>query len=99
MQKHRRRRREDALDWRQVLGYALLELRVLQLHRRLLELDIEAYEYRVRKSDIHLCSVFYQLAVSFSKSGNTSCISRSLLLAENGQEHWLAGQSNSEWRR
>jgi hypothetical protein len=57
---------EDALDRRQILGYALLELRVLQLHRRLLELDIQAYEYRVSKSDIHLRSVFYQLAVSFS---------------------------------
>jgi hypothetical protein len=56
---------DDALDRRQILGYALLELKVLQLHRRLLELDVQAYEHRARKSDIYLRSVFYQLAVRF----------------------------------
>jgi hypothetical protein len=57
---------EDALDRRQMLGYALLEVKVLQLHRRMLDLDVMAYEYRARKSDIYLRSAFYQLAVRFS---------------------------------
>jgi len=52
-----------ALDRRQVLGYALLELKVLQLHRRLLDLDVEFYDYRMRKSDIYLRNCFYQLSV------------------------------------
>lgn len=56
---------EDALDRRQILGYAVLELKVLQLHRRLVELDLGAHEYRLRRSDIHLRSAFYQLAVRF----------------------------------
>ena len=56
---------ESSLTERELIGYAMLELRVLGLHRRMPGLDLTLYEYRLRKSDIYLRSVFYQLAIRF----------------------------------
>jgi len=52
----------NVLEERQSIGYALLELRVLHLHHRLLDLEIESHRYRLFKSDIYLRSVLYGLA-------------------------------------
>ncbi len=56
---------DNSLIERELIGYALLELKVLQLHRRMLTLDIPTYEQRLRRNDIHLRSVFYRLAQQF----------------------------------
>lgn len=56
---------EAALDERQLIGYAMLELKILHLHQRLLNLDVKAYENRLIKSDIYLRSIIYVLAIRF----------------------------------
>jgi glycerol-3-phosphate dehydrogenase len=56
---------ENALDERQLVGYAMLELKILTLHRRLLNLNVKNYEYRLRKTDIYLRSIIYLFAVRF----------------------------------
>jgi hypothetical protein len=53
---------ETSLIERETIGYAVLELRVLQLHRRMLGIDLVPFECRIQKSDINLRGVFYQLA-------------------------------------
>jgi hypothetical protein len=56
----------NALDERQLIGYAILELRVLHLHRRLVELDVSGFGSRLLRTDIYLRSVLYQLTVKLS---------------------------------
>jgi hypothetical protein len=56
---------ESALDDRQLVGYAILELRVLRIHRRLLDFVVERYERQLLKNDIYLRSIIYQLTVRF----------------------------------
>jgi hypothetical protein len=56
---------ENSLVGREIIGYAMLELRVLQLHRRLLDIDLTPFESRLQKSDINLRGNFYQLATRY----------------------------------
>lgn len=56
---------ENSLAERELIGYALLELKILQLHGRMLPIDLTIYEQRVRRSDITLRSIFYHLAQRF----------------------------------
>jgi hypothetical protein len=56
---------DNSLTHREFIGYGLLELKVLQLHSRMLPLDLSIYEQRLGRSDIHLMSTFYPLAVRF----------------------------------
>ena len=60
---------ESSLTDRESLGYAILELRVLQLHQRILGLELVSYEHRLSKCDIKLRGVFYQLATRFNHKG------------------------------
>ena len=63
---------EISLIERQSLSYAILELKVLQIHQRLSKLSIEQYQQRLRKSDIYLRSVIHQLFDNFiSKEAET----------------------------
>jgi hypothetical protein len=55
-----------SLSERQLVGYVILELKILQIHQRMLNLDLIPYEYVLRKSDLYLRNHFYQLAVRFN---------------------------------
>ncbi|MGD0207501.1 MAG: hypothetical protein ABSC89_07850 [Verrucomicrobiota bacterium] len=57
---------ENSLIERETIGYAMLELRVLQLHRRMLGIDLIPFDCRLQKSDINLRGIFYQLATCFN---------------------------------
>ena len=57
---------EASLLERERVGFALLELRVLQLHQRMLGIDLLPFECRIQRSDINLRGVFYQLATRFN---------------------------------
>ena len=57
---------DSALIKRSLLGFAMTELRVLQLYRRMLDIDLLTNEQRLRKSDIFLKYLFYKLALRFN---------------------------------
>jgi hypothetical protein len=57
---------EASLLDREKVGFALLELRVLQIHQRMLAINLHPLECRIQRSDINLRSVFYQLATRYS---------------------------------
>jgi hypothetical protein len=57
---------ESSLSEREMVGYAMSELKILQLHQRMLGIDLILLELRLHKSDINLRSVFYQIATRFN---------------------------------
>ena len=57
---------ESSLIEREMVGYVMLELRILQLHQRMLGIDLILFELRLHKSDINLRGIFYQMATRFN---------------------------------
>jgi len=52
---------ECSLNDRRALGYALLQLKVLQIHGRLTELDVFPFEQRLKRSDIYFRNALFSL--------------------------------------
>lgn len=59
---------EESLTARQSLGYALLELKILQIQHRLSELDLTVYQQRLKKSDIYFRDAKQHLFAAFGNN-------------------------------
>lgn len=59
---------EESLTTRQSLGYALLELKILRIHQRLSQLNLTAYQQRLKKSDVYFRDAKQQLFAVFGNN-------------------------------
>jgi hypothetical protein len=64
---------ELALTQRDALGFAMMEIRIMQMYGRMHEVSLHAYDYDLKKSDLHLRNSLNRLSIEFGYK-NSDCI-------------------------